>query len=263
MKILNKKFSSPDSLSPWEMSISTHPDRWILSIQKKVWWIICNIENTIELMERKKEEFVIEEQKRKIEEIVLVFKTSWDNYLASFSTFIWMTGNVNKKDAKGDIALIRASYQGYAKIIKLLLTFPEILLNEKDRYGNTALICASYKGRTDVTQLLLTHSETLVNEKDDFDFTALICASYQGHAEIIKLLLACPEILVNEKNQDGDTALILASYKGNTDIVQILLADSRLDLTEHDQWKQALKKAETPEIKTLIEEAMRKQGIEF
>jgi len=27
-------------------------------------------------MERKKEEFVIEEQKRKIEEIVLVFKTS-------------------------------------------------------------------------------------------------------------------------------------------------------------------------------------------
>jgi hypothetical protein len=54
-----------------------------------------------------------------------------------------------------------------------------------------------------------------------------------------------------------------ASSNGHTVITKLLIADPRLKIEEHDQWKTALEQAKTPEIKALIEEAMRKQGIEF
>ena len=169
------------------------------------------------------------ENQRKLEDIAVACEKSDDDYLVPYAKLIRETGNVN----------------------------------EKDSYGDTALMRAVYRGHTEITQLLLARSEIQINEKNPSGDTTLMDAAYRGHTEITQLLLARSEIQINEKNPYGNTALALAAYRGHTEITQLLLADQRLDLRIDDQWKQALKKAKTPEIKTLIEEAMRKQGIEF
>ena len=103
-----------------------------------------------------------------------------------------------------------------------------------------------------------------INEKNSYGQTALIWAALKGDTEITQLLLTRPEIQVNEKDSHVYTAIIIAAYDGHIEITQLLLADhQRLDLRIDDQWKQALKKAKTPKIKTLIKEAMKKQGISF
>jgi hypothetical protein len=101
-----------------------------------------------------------------------------------------------------------------------------------------------------------------LNRPDSNGDTILTLLAAYNQTEILELLLAHPKILVNRPDSDGYTAFIMASWGGHTKIAQLLLADPRLDLKAHDQWKIALQKAKTPEIKALIEEAMKNQGIE-
>jgi ankyrin repeat protein len=212
--------------TPQEGNLSVSQNSQIESIQGNIKKIVWVIGTAIEDMKQRKEELL---EKQKIKEIVLAIEKFWSIQLDDFSWLIQKTGNINANDPTWRTALFRAASIGHLEIVQLLLAHPKIQVNEKDSGEETALM------------------------------VAVKC----GYLEITKLLLARPEIQINEKSSPGLTVLIWAAEWGHQEITKLLLADPRLKLEEHDQGKKALEQAKTPEIKALIEEAMKKQGIPF
>jgi hypothetical protein len=159
-------------------------------------------------------------------------------------------------------ACVESENPGLISIAKIIRETGNV--NVKDNQGFTALYTATLTRNRELCAHILTHPLILVNDTDSRGWTAFLFAIWSNNIEITKLLLNRPEILINEQIKDtSNTALFFAVREGCEEILRLLLTDSRLDLKEHDQWKKALEQAETPEIKALIEEAMRKQGIEF
>ncbi len=78
---------------------------------------------------REQEKNIIEKRQR-LEEIGAVcekisgFRLDYSLYLVK------ETGDVNIKDASGEIILIRTINSGYVELTKLLLAHPDILINE-------------------------------------------------------------------------------------------------------------------------------------
>lgn len=131
--------------------------------------------------------------------------------------------DVNFQDRGGDTALILASHQGNAEIVRLLSSRAETNVNVQQVAGNTALMIASRKGHAEIVEILLARKDIDVNVKDKNGDTALILTSFEGKAEIVQILLAAEGIDIDIKNDDGNTALMMASISGNANIVQMLI----------------------------------------
>lgn len=101
------------------------------------------------------EEWLAHKQSSKLtkQEKRLFFFTGEDS-LSNVRRYIRIGVNVNAQDEGGTTVLMKASYWGRTRIVKLLLAVDGINVNAQDNRGNTALIGASYCGRLDVVELL-------------------------------------------------------------------------------------------------------------
>ena len=73
--------------------------------------------------------------------------------------------------------LLKASNNGHAHIVKLLLQHPRIEVNKADDEGKSPLYFASLRGNSDIVGMLLQHPQIEVNKVDDENKTALFRAS--------------------------------------------------------------------------------------
>ena len=139
---------------------------------------------------------------------------------------------VNEIDeATGTTALIKASMKGQDGMVELLLGLGADI-NKKDKKGNTALLVASrsnYSSTVRVVELLLEHKDTAgkllitdVDQRNQYGDTALMWACEYGHTQVAEMLLK-RGAKVNEKDRYGLTALIAASAHGITEVVDLLL----------------------------------------
>ena len=98
--------------------------------------------------------------------------------------------NVNWQDKKCHwTALHRASLNGHAEIVKVLLAHPRISVNKENVYGQTPVLEGCFGGCVSV-ELLLKDPRVDVALADEDRCTPLWCASYCGHFEVVKWLIA-------------------------------------------------------------------------
>ena len=117
-------------------------------------------------------------------------------------------------DSEVQIALVLASYNGYCKVVELIINnYPNILCNN-------AFLTANSKEFSEVTNRFLRKQTNrdihIINR-----WTSLMAASLNGHHQVVKLLLqkmADPNI----QNNDGQTALMVASQNGHQQVVELL-----------------------------------------
>jgi ankyrin repeat protein len=74
--------------------------------------------------------------------------------LAMVTTLLEAGANANSR-SDGSTALLRASYRGNKKTVKLLLAQPGIKLDETDYDGRTALMWAAELGHAEIVEMLL------------------------------------------------------------------------------------------------------------
>ena len=132
----------------------------------------------------------------------------------------------------GDTALVLASHEGHAEVVRLLL---EACAGADiaDAHGATPLILASDGGFAEIVRSLLGVEASLDIADTDGD-TALIIASDFGFIEVVRLLLEA-RAGVDIANEDGDTALLVASENGHTEVVCSLLeANAVADIADTD-----------------------------
>ena len=136
--------------------------------------------------------------------------------------------------ADGWAALHLAVYNGYTRIVTVLLAAEGINVNEKRADGWTPLHLAARYGRTEIVKKLLAARGIKVNEKTGDDgSTALHLATRYGHTDIVRVLLAAKGINVNEKTgSDGSTALHLAVRNDCKEIVKVLLGAEGINVNE-------------------------------
>ncbi len=129
--------------------------------------------------------------------------------------------------------LMIASQEGRTETVEELLRHEKIKVNTKNSEGSTALMIASQNGHADIIRLLL-KKDADVNMQDNDGFTALIYAVQNRHAEVVKELLNHEKIDVNIRKIDGGTALVLAALDGYGDIVELLLKHRKIDVNLQD-----------------------------
>ena len=141
--------------------------------------------------------------------------------------------NANHANTQGTTALSYASQNGHAEIVRALLAVDGtgVDANHATNQGATALSYASQNGHAEVVRALLAVNGTGVdvNHATDQGATALTYASQAGHAEIVRALLAVEGINANHATNQGATALIYASQNGHAEVVRALLAVEGID----------------------------------
>ena len=139
----------------------------------------------------------------------------------------------------GNTALMVASENGHAGIVKLLLEYGANV-NQKSStyYGWTALTKASEKGDSnlEVIDQLLRHGAQ-VDLQNNGGFSALIVAAQNSQAKLAAKLVQDHGTNIDLKNNRGVTALIMASQVGCTEIVKLLLDHGAgVDKQNNDEW---------------------------
>ncbi|KAM0800359.1 ankyrin repeat-containing domain protein [Usnea florida] len=119
----------------------------------------------------------------------------------------------------------------------------ESFLNRRNHRGNTALLYAAERGRTQIVKQLLEKYDADFLIRDDEERSALNLACCEGHAEVVTFLLSFASTklprdrfveFLNHRNKGGNTAMKDAAERGRLRCVEALLdqrygADFRLD----------------------------------
>jgi ankyrin repeat protein len=116
--------------------------------------------------------------------------------------------NVNAIYNDGQIALMKAVFNGDADMVQLLLARGANVNATDDEEGQTALMDPVDNGDADMVQLLLARGAN-VNAINNSGSTALMKAASNGDADMVQLLLARGAD-VNATDNDGQTALMKA-----------------------------------------------------
>ena len=138
--------------------------------------------------------------------------------------------DVNSIDKTGETALYRASTEGLAVAVQMLLEYgakPDV--KHKLLQGETSLHSAAFQSNVAIVQLLLAAGANVHVKSQDGD-TALhhavtathIYVDVQGQFAVVQLLLA-KGADVAKKNKKGYTPMCCAAVRGLDKIVQLLL----------------------------------------
>ena len=129
----------------------------------------------------------------------------------------------DKKNNKGETALMIAARMGHEDIVELL--------DPTDWRGVTALMRAAARGNVDAVRALTPlqkgrkANNVKINGRDTSDGgTALMLAAARGYAEVVKLLV---EYEGGIKDEDGWTALMYAAENGYKECVRLLVERER------------------------------------
>jgi uncharacterized protein len=143
--------------------------------------------------------------------------------LADLNAALADGADINARDTDGVTALWMASQQGYADVVKFLLsTGAEVNVSRTDD-GISALYMAALNGHADIVRLLLENGADIDIKKTTNGITALWAASRNGHADVVKLLLEKGADVNIKDSIYGVSALYITSQNGHADVVKLLL----------------------------------------
>ena len=131
--------------------------------------------------------------------------------------------DINMADSDGTL-LCHAAVEGYANIVRELLSMPGVDVNLAGQARATPLFLAAWNGNAKVVEVLLGARGINVNLATAAGATPLYIAAERGHMEVVKLLLAAPGINVNRQRWDKATPLFVAADMGYLEVVKLLLA---------------------------------------
>ena len=135
---------------------------------------------------------------------------------------------VNTKDSQGNTALIEASRRGQARVVRRLLSHPDIRINEKaSRNDTTALLAAVLGNHNDVINMLLDHPKTNLNVISEQGRNTLMWAAFLGETDIVRDLISKGADLNMQDRFVGNTALMFAAEGGKEDVVRIILTSGK------------------------------------
>ena len=140
--------------------------------------------------------------------------------------------------ARGQPALVLASWGGHAAVVRALLACAEVEVNhavQGDYYNYTALHIAAQEGHEAVVELLLAHAAVDPNSARPNGVTPLYIAAQNGHEAVVRLLLAHAAVDPNQAAQDGFTPLLIAAENGHEAVVRLLLAHAAVDPNQAKQ----------------------------
>jgi len=136
-----------------------------------------------------------------------------------------------RKERKLELAVNNFVYNasmGDLSNVKLALTSSQFDINKVNDEGETALDKASENGHAEIVKMLLGHSDIDITKAD-----ALFLASFNGHSEIVNLLLGRADIDVNKESIAG-SPLMIAAFIGNIEIVKLLLERADIEVNNND-----------------------------
>jgi ankyrin repeat protein len=145
-----------------------------------------------------------------------------------------------------DTALLIAVRQGSVKVIKLLLSTPDVILDARSRNGDTSLMLAAFKKDLPTAKALIDKGAEINRP----GWTALHYAAAAGSLPIVRLLLD-HDAYIDAESPNKTTPLMMASRAGHREVAEYLLsqgadlqAKNELGLTAVDfaraQGRQAL-----------------------
>ena len=121
-----------------------------------------------------------------------------------------------------------ASRENRFDIVETLLLDSRIDVNRMVN-GENALLTATEEGHADIVRILLEHDDIDTNiGKSGNEGSALFIAAESGNSEIVKDLLLQPQIEVNSRHKtESITPLVMASRNGYLNVVKMLLRCSK------------------------------------
>ena len=119
-----------------------------------------------------------------------------------------------------DTALILAVREKSRKVLRLLLTLPDIALDARSRNGDTALMIAAFLSDQLAASALIGQGAEINRP----GWTALHYAAASGSAPIVRLLLE-QSAYIDAESPNKTTPLMMAARAGHLSIVQLLLAE--------------------------------------
>lgn len=148
-----------------------------------------------------------------------------DGDVAAAQQSLEQGADVNAANSIGETPLIRASFEGHADVVRLLLA-AGAKVDAAVNNGATALFVASQNGHAGVVKLLLAAKANVDAARRSDGSTSLLAASGEGHADVVKLLLAAGADITIAVD-DGTTPLEIASHCGHADVIQLLTSGLR------------------------------------
>jgi uncharacterized protein len=118
-------------------------------------------------------------------------------------------------------ALHVAAVVGPAGCCESLLARAHTLIERRDADGVTALMRACHSGRLDIAQLLLQHGAD-VNAVDRLGMSVLMATVVSNDVALVQMLLSCGADITATDNQ-GQHALFKASYCGHVSVMDLLV----------------------------------------
>jgi hypothetical protein len=162
--------------------------------------------------------------------------------------------DINKKNKKGNTALIVTSGNNHRNCINLLLDCGANV-DSANYVGNTALHISSGSNHPECIHLLLErHAD--IHYKDIDGHTALHLASGEGHGECVRVLLE-KGADIHCKDKYGNTSLYSAAGGCHVECIEILLDNgddiNNRDLNGHSALDIAVRRSHLAAIQVLLE----------
>lgn len=165
------------------------------------------------------EKFCTGEKQEAVGSTALHLATSYNQIESVKSMLDRGVEGINKANNYGVTALHIATFNGYFRIVKLLIE-KKADPNAKTNIGMTALHCAAFKGHTPIVKFLL-EKGAHINALNDFRRTALYYAVTIGHMKTVQVFIK-NDANINIKDIYGQTPLHSAAYKSKYDIYHYL-----------------------------------------
>lgn len=146
----------------------------------------------------------------------LILKATRGNNVKLVRMMVESKIDIKTKQNQIHDALILASKNNFAEVVKILSTVPGININAQNKNRANALLNASKKGHVEVVKHLLQVDGINVNIKNSYHLTPLELATKHCHTDVVRLLVKAPGIA------NATPALELASEKGYHEIVKLL-----------------------------------------
>ena len=171
---------------------------------------------------------------------------------------------INNTDSDGNTALIEASRRGNTRVVRRLLSHPNVRVNEQNSSDNTALTAAVIGNHSGIVQLLLEHPRIRLNILAGQGRNALMWAAFLGEIDVVNMLIDKGANLNMQDRFLGNTALMFAAESGKDDVVKAIINSGQYIENHRNRSRQSAEmlaqRRQYDDIASLLNNFFRSQG---